>query len=37
MSSSAVPYKRTPPSWCKATAPEVSSLFVQHLLAFEQQ
>jgi len=23
MSSSAIPYKRTPPSWCKATATEV--------------
>jgi len=24
MSSSAIPYKRTPPSWCKATAAEVN-------------
>lgn len=23
MSSSAMPYKRTPPSWCKATEAEV--------------
>jgi hypothetical protein len=23
MSSSALPYKRTPPSWCKTTGPEV--------------
>jgi len=26
MSSSAIPYKRTPPSWCKATAAEVNDM-----------
>ncbi len=24
VSSSALPYKRTPPSWCKTTSPEVT-------------
>jgi small subunit ribosomal protein S13e len=26
MSSSALPYKRTPPSWCKTTGPEVTEM-----------
>lgn len=29
MSSSAIPYKRTPPSWCKATATEVRAVLFE--------
>lgn len=37
MSSSALPYKRTPPSWCKTTSTEVGSRLCRLLRRVTQQ